>query len=126
VHRYALYFAIIFIFILSYDVVMATRFPVAPGVDETTFGIGLGTLIMAANVVFISLYTFGCHSFRHLTGGVLDILSKSPVRKKVYDCVSCLNSQHGRWAMTSLYSMCVTDIYIRLCAAGVITDWRIL
>jgi hypothetical protein len=126
IHRYALYFALIFIVILSYDVVMATRFPVAPGAEETTFGLGLGTLIMATNVVFIALYTFGCHSFRHLTGGVLDIISKSPARKKVYDCVTCLNTQHGRWAMASLYSMCATDIYIRLCAAGVISDWRII
>jgi hypothetical protein len=126
-HRYFLYFAIIFIGFLSYDVYLATRFPVPGGAEEqTTFGLGLGTLIMAANVVFISLYTFGCHSFRHLIGGVKDILTKSPVRKKAYDCASCLNSQHGRWAMVSLYSMCATDIYIRLCSAGLIHDWRII
>jgi hypothetical protein len=127
VHRYFLYFAIVFIFFLSYDVYLATRFPVPGGTEEqTTFGLGLGTLIMAVNVVFICLYTFGCHSFRHLIGGVKDIISGSPVRKKLYNCATCLNSQHGRWAMASLYSMCTTDIYIRLCAAHIISDPRIL
>jgi hypothetical protein len=125
-HRYFLYPALALIVILTYDVVLATRFPVAPGSDETSFGIGAGTVLMAVNVVLISLYTFGCHSFRHLVGGVLDVLSRSPARRKVYDCVSCLNRQHGRYAMASLYSMCATDLYIRLCAAGVISDLRII
>jgi hypothetical protein len=125
-HRYFLYFALLFLIVLAYDVYSATQFPVAPGSHETKFGIGFGTILMAANVVFISLYTFGCHSFRHLVGGVLDIFSKHPARKKVYDCVTCLNGQHGTWAMVSLYSMCATDIYIRLLAAGKITDLRII
>ena len=32
----------------------------------------------------------------------------------------------GVWAWFSLYTMCSTDLYIRLCAAGIITDWRII
>src|SRR5215831_18803167 len=125
-HRYALYFALLFMVFLTYDVVKATRFPVSPGSEETSFGIGIGTLLMAANVVFIGLYTFGCHSFRHLVGGVLDVMSRAPARKKVYDCVTCLNRRHGFYAMVSLYSMCATDIYIRCVAAGIITDFRII
>jgi hypothetical protein len=123
-HRYTLYFGIALIVFLTYDVVMATRFPVSPGASETTFGLGLGTLIMALNVVLASSYTFGCHAFRHLVGGGLDLLSRSPVRKKAYDCSSCLNRRHGVLAMASLYSMVTTDLYIRLCAAGVIHDVR--
>jgi hypothetical protein len=125
-HRYTLYAGIALIVFLTYDVAMATRFPVAPGAQETTFGIGLGTIIMAVNVVLASGYTFGCHSFRHLIGGGLDLLSKVPLRKKAYDCSSCLNRWHGRFAMASLYSMVTTDLYIRLCAAGIIHDLRIL
>jgi hypothetical protein len=125
VHRYFLYFALVFIFILAYDVYLGTQFPVAPGADETRFGVGLGTLILSANVVLVSLYTFSCHSFRHLVGGVIDIFSRAPVRKKAWDCVSCLNRRHGLWAWLSLYSMCATDIYVRLLAKGIITDWRI-
>lgn len=125
VHRYFLYFALIFIVILAYDVVMATKFPVAAGAAESAFGVGLGTLIMATNLALIICYTCGCHSFRHLVGGVLDVFSRAPVRKRTWDCVSCLNRRHGLWAWLSLYSMCTTDIYIRLCAAGMISDWRI-
>ena len=98
----------------------------APGATETTFGIGLGTIIMAVNVALAAAYTFGCHAFRHLVGGGLDILSRAPVRKKAYDCSSCLNRRHALFAMTSLYSMVMTDLYIRLCAAGVIHDLRLL
>jgi hypothetical protein len=118
IHRYFLLFGIILCFILAYDVYLATKFPVSPGSAETTFGLGFGTLLMAANVVFISLYTFSCHSFRHMVGGVLDVFSRSPLRKKAWDCVTCINKRHGAWAMVSLYTMCSTDLYIRLCRAG--------
>jgi hypothetical protein len=127
VHRFFMYGALLFIPLLTWDVLMATRFPVTPGLEKpTTFGIGLGTLIMAVNLVAIALYTFSCHSFRHLVGGVLDVMTGSPTRKKIYDCASCLNRQHMLWAWLSLFTMCVTDAYIRLCAAGVIHDWRIV
>ena len=34
--------------------------PIATG--QTTFGIGVGTLVLAVNVVLLGGYTFGCHS----------------------------------------------------------------
>ena len=40
--------------------------PNGPG---TQFGIGLASLILIVNPIFLGLYTFGCHSFRHLIGG---------------------------------------------------------
>jgi hypothetical protein len=126
IHRYFLYFGLALVVILTYDVFLATQFPVAPGAAETSFGIGLGTLIMATNVVFVGLYTFSCHSFRHIVGGFLDDFTGKGLRRKAWDCVTCINKRHGLWAWISLYTMCTTDIYIRLCAAGVITDWRIL
>jgi hypothetical protein len=126
IHRYFLIFGVILCFILAYDVYLATQFPVAAGADETSFGLGLGTLLMAVNVVFISLYTFSCHSFRHFVGGILDRFSGHPIRKKAWDCVTCINKRHGAWAMVSLYTMCSTDLYIRLCAAGILSDWRII
>ncbi len=124
IHRYFMYIAVVFIFLLAYDVYLATQFPGHASPDRH-FGIGLGTLIMTLNLVLISCYTFGCHSFRHLVGGILDIMSRSPARKKAYDCVTCLNKRHGLFAWLSLASMCTTEIYIRLCASGVISDWRI-
>ncbi len=123
VHRYFLYVAVLFLFILSYDVWEALWFPTAAG--GTRFGIGVGTLVLAANVVFLSCYTLGCHSFRHIVGGFLDEISKRPVRKVAYDCSSCLNRWHMRWAWTSLISVAFADLYVRMCAMGVWADYRI-
>ena len=122
-HRYALYFALLFIVILSSDVWKALWFD--DGHGGTKFGVGLGTIILLFNVVGIAGYTLGCHSLRHLVGGVLDVISRHPARKKAYDCVSCLNRHHPKWAWFSLFWVGWTDIYIRLCATGVIHDWRI-
>ena len=124
VHRYFLYLAIIFIFILSYDVWDAMWWPDAAGTRH--FGIGLGTLVLALNVVLIASYTLGCHSLRHLVGGVMDKFSGRPVRKAAYDCVSCLNRSHMLFAWCSLFSVMGADLYVRLCAMGVVTDWRII
>lgn len=124
IHRYFLYAAVAYIFILSYDVYLGMWFRNEAGARE--FGIGLGTLIMAINVLFIGMYTFGCHSMRHIIGGFADILSKSPVRKKLYDCSTYCNGQHQRWAWTSLVSVLFTDIYIRCCSMGIWSDLRII
>jgi len=125
VHRYFLYIALLFIVVLSYDVWKALWF-VNPATGREEFGIGLGTVLLAANVVLLSGYTFGCHSLRHLVGGYIDRLSGAPVRKKAYDCVSCLNRGHMRWAWFSLIIVAFCDVYVRLLSVGVWTDWRIL
>src|SRR6478736_9453030 len=56
VHRYALYFALIFIVILSADVWTAMWFAGVDGLSH--FGMSVGTLVLALNVVFIACYTF--------------------------------------------------------------------
>lgn len=122
VHRYFLYVAVIFLFVLAYDVWKALWFPVAGG--GTRFGIGVGTVVLAANVVFLSSYTLGCHSFRHVVGGYLDEIAKRPARKVAYDCASCLNRWHMRWAWTSLISVAFADIYVRMCAMGIWHDFH--
>ena len=76
-------------------------------------------------LILLGLYTFGCHSFRHLIGGRKDALSGSPVRKSCYDCVSGLNRKHMLWAWISMFYVGFVDLYIRLCAKGIWTDWRI-
>lgn len=124
-HRFALYFALVFIVLLSIDAWHALWFD-NPAGGGKTFGIGVGSLVMIINVVLIGGYTLGCHSLRHLVGGVLDRLSRAPLRKRAYDCVSCLNRHHPKWAWFSLFWVGITDAYIRLCSTGVITDWRIL
>ena len=125
IHRYFMYVALFFIIFLSYDVWTALWFTN----QETgikSFGIGVGTLILAINVVLLGGYTFGCHSLRHLIGGFMDRLSGKPVRFAAYKCVSCLNRRHMLWAWMSLFWVAFTDIYIRLCAQGIWTDLRIL
>jgi hypothetical protein len=124
VHRYFLYLALVFIVLLSIDAIKAMLFTNAAGVK--TFGIGVGTLVMIINPILLGAYTLGCHSLRHLVGGRLDTISKAPARKTAYDCVSCLNRRHMMWAWFSLFWVGFTDIYIRLCSMGIITDWRIL
>jgi hypothetical protein len=124
VHRYAFYFAAIFIALLAYDGWRALWFKAADG--TTHFGIGLGSIVMLANPVLLGLYTFGCHSFRHLVGGRKDVMSDSSLRKSCYDCVSHLNKKHMLFAWVSMFYVGFVDIYIRMCAKGVWTDWRIL
>jgi hypothetical protein len=124
IHRYFLYLAILFLFVLAYDVWKALWFTDASG--QSTFGIGLGTIILTVNVVLLSCYTLGCHSFRHLVGGVLDQISQHPARLKMYDAANCLNCRHSRFAWASLFSVALADLYVRLCSMGVLTDWRIL
>lgn len=125
IHRYTLPFTLILIVLLSIDAWHALWFDDS-ATGGKTFGVGVGSLVMIINVVSIAGYTLGCHSLRHLVGGAWDILSRMPVRKKAYDCVSCLNRHHPKWAWFSLVWVGITDVYIRLCATGVITDWRIL
>jgi hypothetical protein len=125
IHRYFLYVAMIFLGLLAHDVYQAFWFT-DPATGQTSFGIGVGTIVLAVNVTLLSLYALGCHSLRHVVGGYLDRLAGRPVRKQLYDCVSCLNRSHMRWAWCSLFSVAFADIYVRLCSMGIWTDWRLL
>jgi hypothetical protein len=125
VHRYMLVLALLVLFILAYDAWKAMWFPgAAPG--TVTFGIGVGTLVLATNVVLLSGYVFGCHSLRHFAGGCADQLSRAPLGTTAYDCVSCLNRRHMMWAWISLVAVGFSDLYVRMCSMGVWSDLRIL
>ena len=52
VHRYFLYLALLFILILAYDVWKALWF-VDPATGKSSFGIGVGTIVLAINVIFV-------------------------------------------------------------------------
>jgi len=125
VHRYFLYVAILFIGFLGYDAWKALWFA-DPATGKVSFGIGVGTLVLAANTVLLGGYTFGCHSLRHLIGGRIDQMSRAPVRLQAYNCASCLNRRHMAWAWTSLCSVMFADLYVRLCAMGIWHDLRII
>jgi hypothetical protein len=128
-HRYALYLAIPVLAILWWDAIEAFRFPpngfgtYAP-LGEHHFGVGLGSLIMLANVLLLSGYTFGCHAARYLVGGYLDSFHGASLRFRLWSWANRLNAAHSRWAWFSLFSVMLTDLYIRLAAMGVIADLR--
>ncbi|MDP1571765.1 MAG: hypothetical protein Q8L86_17350 [Vicinamibacterales bacterium] len=125
VHRYFLYLALLFLPILAYDVWNAMWFA-NPATGATEFGIGAGTVVLAANVVCLGSYTFGCHSFRHLVGGGVDCLSGSPARHTCYNVAGKFNRAHMRWAWISLFMVAFADLYVRMCAMGIWADVRIL
>jgi hypothetical protein len=56
----------------------------------------------------------------------MDRISESPTRKKLYDCVTCLNGRHPNWAWVSLIWVAGTDLYVRLLATGAIRDFAIV
>ena len=117
-HRYALYFAILFIPILYYDALMAFF-------RDGTFGVGLGSIILLINPTLLGLYTFGCHSWRHLIGGRKDCFScagMGPLQHGVYTKVSWLNKNHKKFAWASLIWVGLSDFYVRMVASGAITD----
>ena len=124
VHRYFLFIALGFLLVLTYDAWKAMWFT-DPVSGQTSFGIGVGTIVLAVNVVLLGGYALGCHTLRHVIGGKRDEL-KSDTQATAYRCVTCLNARHMAWAWCSLISVAFADIYVRLCATGVWTDWRLL
>lgn len=123
IHRYFLMISVVFLGFLAHDVWKALWFPGASGGVE--FGLGVGTLVLAANVICLSGYTFGCHSMRHVLGGFLDQFSRRPLLRVPYTCASCLNRVHHRWAWLSLIVVALTDLYVRLCSMGILHDMRL-
>ncbi len=122
VHRYFLYVALIFLIILWYDAIHAFFF-------NGRFGIGVGSLVLLGNIVLLSLYTFSCHSLRHILGGNVDCFScvvAGGPRHAAWRGTSFLNEHHMLFAWMSLVSVGLADFYIRLVASGSISDLRLL
>ena len=49
-------------------------------------------------------------------GRIARSVSRHPARKKVYDCVSCLNRRHMLFAWMSLFWVGFSDLYVRMCS----------
>jgi hypothetical protein len=121
-HRFALYFALAFIVLLGIDAFESFH-------NDGHWGVGVGSIILTINVVLIAAYTFGCHSFRHLVGGGSDCMScgKNTMKYGAWKKASWFNERHMHFAWASLVWVMVADLYVRLCAMGVIHDfntWR--
>jgi hypothetical protein len=124
IHRYMLFISVWVLLILVLDVWEAFWFR-DPVTGARSFGIGVGTIVLAVNTTLLGGYLFGCHSMRHVVGGASDQLSRAPFGLGTYRCVSCLNRKHMVWAWTSLFGVGFADLYVRLCSMGVWSDVRI-
>jgi hypothetical protein len=121
-HRYFLFLALVFLGFLTYDAVRSFWF-------DGKFGIGVGSLVLTTNVVLLFLYTFSCHSLRHLAGGKLDCFSCTAfgrARGKAWRWSTVLNERHMLFAWMSLFSVGLADLYVRSVACGAIRDLRLL
>jgi hypothetical protein len=119
-HRYAMYFALIFIVLLGKDAVESFF-------RDGKLGIGVGSIIMTINVVLIASYTFGCHSFRHMIGGRKDCMSdcgKPSLALGSWKRATWFNMRHMQFAWLSLVSVMVTDLYVRLLSMHCIHDFN--
>jgi hypothetical protein len=117
-HRFFLYLAFIPLVFLWADAVLSLR-------HAGEWRIGLGGVLLAVNAFLLTGYSLSCHSFRHLIGGKLDCFSCSrgaQLRLGLWRRATTLNVAHLRWAWTSLISVALADLYVRLLAIGVLTD----
>lgn len=122
IHRYFFYVAVVFIVFLWRDALGSFFF-------AGHFGVGVGTLVLTLNVSLLSLYTFSCHSLRHLAGGKLDCFSCATFgrsRFAAWRFSTFLNERHMLFAWCSLFSVAFSDLYVRMCSMGIWTDWRIV
>jgi hypothetical protein len=124
IHRYFLFITLGFLCVLAWDAWKAFWFTDA-ATGATTFGVGVGSIVLTVNVVLLGLYVLGCHSLRHVAGGRRDEIA-SDTHATLYRCVTCLNQRHMVYAWCSLFSVAFADLYVRMCASGVWTDWRLL
>ena len=135
-HRYFLYLALGFLVILFIDFILSCKWPQVDDAENVVrdaegnvagyqFGLSLGSLVLLANVVLLTLYTFSCHSLRHLIGGGLDSFSRNPLeraRYKLWVWASKLNASHMLFAWVSLFMVGFADLYVWLVASGMISD----
>lgn len=117
-HRYFFWAVIPVLGFLWWDAIEAFRF-------EGGVGMGMGTVVLLLNAVFLSMYSMSCHSCRHIVGGTLDVFSKNKVRYKAWRFVSRLNERHGLIAWISMVWVAWADVYVRLVATDTVRDLRL-
>jgi len=118
-HRYALYFILVFMVVHYYDTFWAFF-------RNGVFGVGVGSIVLTIDAVLLTLYVFGCHSWRHLLGGKLDCFScdaPSRLRHGAWRKASILNASHGMFGWLSLFWVAFSDYYVRMVSMGRIHDF---
>ncbi len=115
-HRFALYIVFIPLTVLWLDLVFAV-------VHDGGLRLGVGVFLIALDAILVSLYTFSCHSFRHLVGGSVDCFSCTAYTQRrhgIWRRVSAINAHHGFYAWASLVSIVIVDLYVRALALDII------
>jgi hypothetical protein len=116
VHRYFFYAGLVFNVILTYDAIAS--FVLRRSADLGGGYVGMGSFVLLLNAILLWLYSLSCHSCRHIVGGRLKHFSRHPIRFKFWGFVSRLNTKHMQLAWGSLIFVALTDLYVRLAAAG--------
>lgn len=137
-HRYFLYIALGFLLFLGLDALISFFFVRVQNGEALHdgpffghyFGIKVGSIVLLLNFVFLSLYTFSCHSWRHLIGGYVDNFSGCGLvgmaKNHAWQRQSLLNEHHMLFAWISLFWVGFTDFYIWQVALGNIPDITLL
>jgi hypothetical protein len=118
-HRYFFYLGLVLNVILTIDAVVAYGEP-GEGV-----GVSVGALFLTVNAVLLWSYSLSCHACRHLCGGNVNRFSAHPLRARIWKTLTPLNARHMQIAWASLIFVALTDLYVRLVAAGVFSDPRL-
>jgi hypothetical protein len=119
-HRYFFLLGLVFNVILTIDAVTAFRLP-----GDGGLGLSVGTLVLVINAVLLWSYSLSCHAARHLCGGHVNSFSAHPIRYRIWKFLTPLNARHMQFAWVSLMFVALTDLYVRLVAAGVFSDPKI-
>ena len=117
-----LYMAIIILMMKYVDVLHTLRFHEADGSDS--FGVSVGTLVLATESFLLTMYVTSCHAFRHLIGGGNRrwSLGMEKLQGSAFRFVSKINVHHGFWFWTSLAMVFLGDIFVWAVAEGVLSD----
>jgi len=118
-HRYFFYLGLVLNGLLTYDAVLAFH---QPGLG---WGVTVGTIVLVANATLLWLYSISCHACRHLCGGQVRSFKDHPLRYRFWKFVTPLNAKHMNLAWVSLIFVALTDVYVRLVASGVISDYKL-
>ncbi len=120
-HRYFMYFSAAILPFFFYDFYLSLLYPYA-------LTLRLGSLILLADTLVVTIWVFSCHSVRHIIGGRLDCFSCSLTARcnnQLFKFQSRLNKHHEALAWASLILIIAADLYIRGLAAGLPLDFRI-
>lgn len=119
-HRYFLYLAIVLALFHWVHVVESLQW-------QGQWGFGVGSLILLLDAILLTLYVFSCHSLRHALGGRLNHFTGglwNRVRHSLWKTQTGFNEEHWFYAWASLFTVGLTDVYIRLVSMGVLADWN--